>query len=675
MKKISISLIVALLIGGMLLNSCSNGATQVSIIETNSTEITQQETLKSSTLDSKLIELYQSTKEKQKENDERNIFGIDEAKFDKDGKLWVKCVEAGDIYREDQIMIENHVFTIYDSIDKHIQYWKEVGIKMNTEQVVSNNCFKDVVGKPEGSTLQEFQTIENEFESMNDCYDELLNVSSSIGIETTVQNIAYDSNGIYDRNNEISILKIIDDNYSFIASFQNGYAFYNTKGENGNKKVGYIDMRGEKAITFNNTYYENKYVADGLYAYKENDKYGFYDVKSGKNVINSKYDDVSIYGFREGLCGVCIDNKWGFIDKNGNTILDFIYESKGDEQSGSLDSRYAVNYSFRDGLAPVKKDGLYGYIDKNGKVVIDFQFQYASSFHDGVASVAKGNKYGFIDKRGNIVIDYIYDGAFAFNHGVGVVKIDNKFCYINKANEIISRMNYDSCTWISNDGLGAVKKDNKWGYMDLNGREVVPCIFDNATSFDNGVAVVKLNDRYLIITCKDSSLLGYDRNSINNTLIEMRSIDTNGLWNKYIERNNHYKNISNWDDDEFKQDLENTVLHKDITPDAWFLTDAGVWYYFEDDRTTTKKGWFVDSRDEQTYYLDPNTGRMAVGWTKIDGEMYYFNESHDNEPNWYEIGEGFYESYGKKVKAYGSMYRDETTPDGKRVDSDGKLIK
>ena len=114
---------------------------------------------------------------------------------------------------------------------------------------------------------------------------------------------------------------------------------------------------------------------------------------------------------------------------------------------------------------------------------------------------------------------------------------------------------------------------------------------------------------------------------------------------------------------------------KEAQSDSWYKTELGLWYYFENDRTTIKKGWFTDTRDNQTYYLDPHTGIMAVGWTNIGGSEYYFNESHANEPNWYEVGDGFYESYGKKIKAYGSMFKNETTPDGKKVDEDGKLIK
>lgn len=109
--------------------------------------------------------------------------------------------------------------------------------------------------------------------------------------------------------------------------------------------------------------------------------------------------------------------------------------------------------------------------------------------------------------------------------------------------------------------------------------------------------------------------------------------------------------------------------------DSWFKSQYGFWYYFVDNRTTTKKGWFNDHTDGQRYYLDPtNNGVMLVGWQMIDGYWYYFNESHNNEVNWYDTGNGWYESLGKRVVGYGSMLRNTVTPDGKFVDENGRLI-
>ena len=136
---------------------------------------------------------------------------------------------------------------------------------------------------------------------------------------------------------------------------------------------------------------------------------------------------------------------------------------------------------------------------------------------------------------------------------------------------------------------------------------------------------------------------------------------------KYVGMDGNVVNVSN--------DLKKSIEKEAANPDSWYKTQSGLWYYFENDRTTFKKGWFLDARDKQYYYLDPVTGIMQVGWKNIDGKDYYFNESHDNVPNWYETGNGFFESYGKKVKAYGSMYASEKTPDGYWVNYNGEYIK
>ena len=699
MKKISISLIVALLIGGMLLNGCSNGTAQINNVETNSAESTKQETLKSSKLDSKLIELYQSTKEKQKENDERNIFGIDEAKFDKDGKLWVKCVEAGDIYREDQIMIENHVFTIYDSIDKHIQYWKEVGIKMNTEQVVSNNCFKDVVGKPEESTLQEFQTIENEFENMKDYYEELANSSTSSNktasntktnkIETTNKSVNSEH---YKYGDVIKVLKAVDigdyEIANLVPSSNNQYSFV----MNDEYKNHFIDKKGniitnKKWKDFQISSTVNSELA--IVRDKEKDKYGIID-REGNYVLNPEYTHIHFQNYGEYFF-VSKDNKLFMLGNKFNKLFEYDYhEFKYLEIAGR---KLGMNTMFYNNLFNIYDGNKWGYVDINGKTVIDFKYDLAGNFNDyGFSSVVSKNasgeyKYGLIDKNDNIIIDFQYDSALSFGKdGISQANKDGQGYFINlDNNKVLQGLLFEHTNGFS-EGLAFVENGNSWGIIDRNGSEVLPCIFssNNAKTasigynyrFRNGLACVLYKNKLLLITYLEPSAFGYTYDDVNNAYRELADISGDGnLWNNLSANLLDKIEKNNWTEDDYKNDLNHTLTYKSIQPDSWYVTGAGVWYYFENDRTTTKKGWFVDSRDEQTYYLDTNTGRMAVGWTEIDGEMYYFNESHDNEPNWYEIGNGFYESYGKKVKAYGSMFRDETTPDGKRVDSDGKLIK
>jgi len=78
------------------------------------------------------------------------------------------------------------------------------------------------------------------------------------------------------------------------------------------------------------------------------------------------------------------------------------------------------------------KDGLYGYIDKSGKVIIDFIFEEAFSFSNGRARIMRETskdvwingqnhgrgrwEIGYIDKSGSVVIPIIYRLGLDFSN-------------------------------------------------------------------------------------------------------------------------------------------------------------------------------------------------------------------------------------------------------------------
>ena len=53
---------------------------------------------------------------------------------------------------------------------------------------------------------------------------------------------------------------------------------------------------------------------------------------------------------------------------------------------------------FSDGLAVKEKDGRFGYIDVQGNTTIDYLFEYAQPFVDGYAVIKIDGKYGIIEK-------------------------------------------------------------------------------------------------------------------------------------------------------------------------------------------------------------------------------------------------------------------------------------
>ena len=57
-----------------------------------------------------------------------------------------------------------------------------------------------------------------------------------------------------------------------------------------------------------------------------------------------------------------------------------------------------------------KKDGKYGYVDKNGKVIVDYIYDDAMEQNDyGFSAVKKDGKWGSIDSKGNVVQEPIYN--------------------------------------------------------------------------------------------------------------------------------------------------------------------------------------------------------------------------------------------------------------------------
>lgn len=158
---------------------------------------------------------------------------------------------------------------------------------------------------------------------------------------------------------------------------------------------------------------------NSLVSFERNNKYGFND-KSGKTIVPEKYDYVE--DFKSGLCHVLIGRKHGFIDETGNEIIPLIY----DDASTAYE-----------GMASIKLNGKWGCADKTGKVVIPLKYEDNLMFTEGFASVVINGKYGFIDKNDSLVVPAIYESVYVFKDGKANVKLNGKWIYIDKPLKII----------------------------------------------------------------------------------------------------------------------------------------------------------------------------------------------------------------------------------------------
>jgi hypothetical protein len=200
--------------------------------------------------------------------------------------------------------------------------------------------------------------------------------------------------------------------------------------------------------------------------------WGFID-KNGKKVVKPQYDYV--HDFEDGMAWVESNEKWGRINQQGEMIVKPRYEYPIGECSEGL---------MVDVFSEKKRLGLfrnqvqrnvenkYGFIDRNGNVVIDYRFDYAYEFHEGLAHVMIGDKTGFIDKSGQIVIEPRFDETHGFQDGFARVKIDGKWGIIDKTGKMVVEARYDDCFSFQN-GMASVKVGDKWGFVDQTGKLVI----------------------------------------------------------------------------------------------------------------------------------------------------------------------------------------------------------
>ncbi len=111
---------------------------------------------------------------------------------------------------------------------------------------------------------------------------------------------------------------------------------------------------------------------------------------------------------------------------------------------------------------------------------------------------------------------------------------------------------------------------------------------------------------------------------------------------------------------------------------GWVKDEQQNWYYCNTEKDgwlgKMRTGWYDDAIDKRRYYLDPETGRMATGWRKIDGKWYYFTMSNAGATYLFDSTTGEWAYVPGKEDPVGAMLTNTTTPDGYKVGPDGAWI-
>ena len=187
------------------------------------------------------------------------------------------------------------------------------------------------------------------------------------------------------------------------------------------KKYGVMKITGE--VTINPEYEDLKEAKDGILIAKKGLKYGLIDITNTPK-IEAKYMAIS-YNEKADLYILEDDSANSTIlNSNFETKLQGIL-NKVDEEKGYLKIRVGdeykyYNFKFEEKKASEvltsntlflsKKDGKYGFVDKNGNVVVEYIYDDAKEQNSsGFAAVKKDGKWGSINSKGNVVIEPTYN--------------------------------------------------------------------------------------------------------------------------------------------------------------------------------------------------------------------------------------------------------------------------
>lgn len=303
------------------------------------------------------------------------------------------------------------------------------------------------------------------------------------------------------------------------------------------EKWGYVDSEGKLAI--NPQFLAAYNFSEGLATVRSTDgKYGFID-KNGKYAIDPIYVDMNFFreglacvvmkegkpqfinkknevvftvesadicfGFNEGLAKFVLNDKFGFIDKNGKIVVTPIYEDAEDFSEG------LAAVAIKDDIDSVTK---WGYIDKSGVVKIDFQFinhkniitSKPLSFNEGLAFASSdGEKWGYINKDGKYQINPQFDNDYFnssnFTNGLALVYVHNMYGFIDRNGKYIINPQFTDARVFTENNLAAVQNhDNKWGFINKDGKYVINPQFDDVVvGFMGNLAFVQLFNKYGVI--------------------------------------------------------------------------------------------------------------------------------------------------------------------------------
>ncbi len=260
--------------------------------------------------------------------------------------------------------------------------------------------------------------------------------------------------------------KILQKDLLFIGDFEDGLTRFSKKGQlsvtltKNNVNFGRLGKYLGDMLSANGmssvTLFDQELVKQGTIICKDC-LWGFMDTL-GRIPIPPQYDFAR--KFKNEVAVVQLENDWGLINKDGQTILKCAYN----------DVEYLENSDSLMIQVLVKKEKI-GLIDNTGKVIIP-------AIYTDLGEVREGTNVNRI---------------LAFSEGKGLIRNPKyQYSFITKNNKLSKGFFQDALPY--QNGVAIIKKEGHWGLLTQQGVEIVPPKYDKIEPFENGYARIKIKN-------------------------------------------------------------------------------------------------------------------------------------------------------------------------------------
>jgi hypothetical protein len=150
----------------------------------------------------------------------------------------------------------------------------------------------------------------------------------------------------------------------------------------------------------------------------------------------------------------------------------------------------------------VRDGGGWTYVDNYGRTLTNTVWLSASPFRKQRAEVESRTGKGLIDIMGRTVLQPVYE-ELVWDDGWGVASVmtDGQWSLLDRNGILLTDESYD---WLGecSEGLILAQRNGLCGFLDTSGRLVIPCIFEDASSFAEGCSLVTMNGKSFLIDAK-----------------------------------------------------------------------------------------------------------------------------------------------------------------------------